>query len=280
MVELRQNAKDQSPAEVQARRTVIVAEALYTISKHECPICDAGSMCDTIVHAKHILTLNEILAEAEQQGADGAVKDAHLNGRREGIAQALALIGKVEGEFRTKADGDAEDPAFVLAEGHRKLATMIRSELKQPEGRTQLEIQARNEEAGSLSAYVHEISAQYRMSSNDAVASALDSVADDIAKGSEGVLRLQLASNLDTDPEILAELITDPDPDVRWWAAQNTSTPVEALVRAAGGERHATVLASLIANPHLPAEQLDAFLRHPHPDVAATARRRLEAEEG
>lgn len=258
------------------RRAAIVAEARHTIDRHTCHICDKGSWCDTVVYAHHVLTLNEIFVDqlSTTPGAE-AIQQAHVSGKIEGTAQALALIGKAEGEFRTQADGNAEHPAFVLAETHRKLATSIRAELADPVGRTALETKARAEEATELSAYVREVSSQFKVGGNEVVAKALDSVAGDIAKGSDGVARLRQASDVSSDPRLLAELLTDVDPDVRWWAAQNPSTPVQALLDGLDREHHPTVLAAIVANPHVPDGDVARFTDHAHPDVAGAAQRRL-----
>lgn len=260
----------------EARRASIVTEAKHTIERHSCAVCESGSWCDTIVYAHHVLTLNEIFVEqlATAPGQEAIVK-AHESGKLEGTAQALAVIGRAEGEFRSSADGDADHPAFMLAETHRKLATTIRAELKEPNAKTALEIRARAEEASELSAYVREVSNQFKSGGNEAVAQALVGVAGDIAKGSDGVTKLRQASDTRTDPDLLAALLGDDDPDVRWWAAQNESTPVPALVERLALERHATVLGALIANHHVPAIEIERFVANAHPEIAAAAQRRF-----
>ena len=263
----------------EARRASIVTEAKHTIERHSCAVCESGSWCDTIVYAHHILTLNDIFVEQLNTSPDrDALVQAHHSGKLEGTAQALAVIGKAEGEFRTSADGNAEHPAFMLAETHRRLATTIRAELVEPTGRTALEIQARNEEASELSQYVREVSQQFKGCGDDAVAQALNNVAGDIAKGSDGVTKLRQAANLATEPEVLTQLLADDDPDVRWWAAQNQSTPLPELIGRLALERHVTVLCALIANTHVPATEIERFASSAHPEVAATAQRRLASE--
>lgn len=263
----------------EARRASIVTEAKHTIERHSCAVCESGSWCDTIVYAHHILTLNDIFVEQLNTSPDrDALVQAHHSGKLEGTAQALAVIGKAEGEFRTSADGNAEHPAFMLAETHRRLATTIRAELVEPTGRTALEIQARTEEASELSQYVREVSQQFKGCGDDAVAQALNNVAGDIAKGSDGVTKLRQAANLATEPEVLTQLLADDDPDVRWWAAQNQSTPLPELIGRLTLERHVTVLCALIANTHVPATEIERFASSAHPEVAAAAQRRLGSE--
>ena len=258
------------------KRAAIVADALYTIERHSCSTCEAGSWCDTIVHAHHVVSLNELFEEHESMmPAAAVIQEAHQNGKLEGTAQALAVIGRAEGEFRSKADGNAEHPAFTLAETHRVLATTIRKELQEPGRRTALESKARSEEATELSAYVRQMSQQFRRGSQDGVAKVLDNVAGDLAKGSEGVTKLRQAADDASSPALLRALMADIDPDVRWWAAQNPTTPVDALEAAAECERHPTVLLALIANRHLPIEQVLPFAGHGHVEVAAAAQRRL-----
>ena len=262
--------------DTERRREAIVIEAQQTIARHHCPICDGGSWCDTIVYAQHVLTLNEIFVkQSSETPMAEALQVAHLSGKLEGTAQALAVIGRAEGEFRTQADGKTDDVAFTLAETHRKLATTIRAELDDPTGRTALEIQARAEEAKELSSYVREVSEQFKGSGRSDVAEALDSVAEDISKGSDGVLRLKQAADPSTPGLILKDLITDADPDVRWWAAQNPSTPVDKLIEASLTERHPTVLTALMTNPGMPETTVSKFIRHPRQEVAAAANRRL-----
>ncbi len=276
--ELRRQADSRGVLAPGDKRAAIVADALYTIARHACDTCAAGSWCDIIVHAHHVVTLNELFEEqSAASAASKALEEAHKNGRLEGTAQALAVIGKAEGEYRTKADGNSEHPAFTVAETHRMLATSIRAELKDPLARTALESKARSEEATELSAYVREVSEQFRKS-DATVAKALDNVAGDLAKGTEGVAKLKQASDSTTPPVVLGGLVADIDPDVRWWAAQNASTPVRALIDAAEGERHPTILTALLTNKSLPVEHVKPFATHANADVAAAAQRRLAVE--
>lgn len=197
----------------------------------------------------------------------------HEAGRMEALAQALAVIGQVEGGFRIDADGDAEHPSFRTADLLRELSLTIRQEVGDPSARSTLEVLARAEEAHELSEYVLEASAVYG-SDSDLVVEVLTHVAGDIRKGTEGVNWLKLAADMETDPELLGELQCDPDEDVRWWAAQNPSTPVSALQAALADEVHPMVLAALLNNANLPDEDTCRFVSHPSPDVARIAQRR------
>jgi len=192
----------------------------------------------------------------------------------EAIAQALAVMGQVEGSFRADADGNSGHPSFQMADLLREVALMIRKEVGDPTSRSALEIAARANEASELSQYVIEVSQVYA-SGREEIAEALTSVAGDISKGTDGVGRLRMASDIDTDPGILAELVADPDDDVRWWASQNPSTPSEALSAVLVSERHVMVLVALIQNPHLPDEDVEPFASHASPDVVRAAAKRL-----
>jgi hypothetical protein len=269
-----QNA--QAAASPTARRHAIVAEAIHTTRHHACAVCDAGDECETMAAARKVIALDQMLDNTDPHPLEDYSSDeAFQSGRLEAMAQALAIIGKAEGEARAEADGDPRHPALNIAETLRRLGMVIKSEIAEPDGRTVLEIVARQNEANELSDYVHELSKQYRASNSHDLAAALDNVASDIAKGSEGVSRLRQASNVNTDPEILTELTLDSDPDVRWWAAQNESTPAPALMAAIEQERHPTVLAALLVNPHVPDEAAEIFLEYPHAEVAGAAKRRL-----
>lgn len=259
-----------------ARRRAIVAEAQHITKHHTCAVCEAGGECETIATALKVINLNQML-DVDDPEPTATISDdqAHQNGRLEAMAQALAIIGRAEGEARAEADGNPHHPAFNVAEALRHLSIVVRQEIADPDGRTVLEIVARRQEANELSDYVREVSKQYQQSASHELAAALDNVAEDIAKGSEGVQRLRAASNIDTPPEILTELTLDSDPDVRWWAAQNESTPTPALLAAIDQERHPTVLAALLVNPHVPDEAAEIFLAYPHAEVAGAARRRL-----
>lgn len=266
----------QAPASPTARRNAIVAEALHTSRHHACAVCEAGGECETMAAARKVIALDQMLENTDPHPAPEYARDEIFhNGRLEAMAQALAIIGKAEGEARAEADGDPRHPALNVAETLRRLGTVIKHEIAEPDGRTVLEIVARRNEANELSEYVRELSSQYRSSNSHELAAALDNVAGDIAKGSEGVSRLRQASSVDTDPDILTELTLDADPDVRWWAAQNESTPGPALMAAIEQERHPTVLAALLVNPHVPDEAAEIFLEYPHAEVAGAARRRL-----
>lgn len=259
-----------------ARRHAIVAEALHTTQHHTCSVCEAGGSCETITAARRVLSLNQMLDASDEEAPKAAgLDDAHQNGKLEAMAQALAIIGKAEGEARTEADGDPHHPALNVAETLRRLATVIRHEVADPDGKTVLEIVARQNEANELSEYVREVSAQYQNTSAHELAAALHNVAGDIQKGSEGVNRLRQASNVSTPAAVLTELTRDADPDVRWWAAQNESTPRDALMAAIEKERHPTVLAALLVNPHVPDEAVEIFIEYPHAEVAGAAQRRL-----
>jgi len=192
----------------------------------------------------------------------------------EAVAQALAVMGQVEGSFRVDADGDSQHPSFQMADLLREVALMIRKEVGDPTSRSALEIAARANEASELSQYVIEVSQVYASGRED-IAEALTSVAGDIGKGTDGVGRLRMASDIDTNPEILAELVADPDDDVRWWAAQNPSTPSEALSEVLASERHVMVLVALLQNPRLPDEDVEPFASHSSPDVGRAAAKRL-----
>jgi len=112
-----------------------------------------------------------------------------------------------------------------------------------------------------------------------ATAEPLRQVAGAFRKGTEGVNRLQLASNVETDPEVLAELVVDEDDDARWWAAQNRSTPSKGLIEALHAETHPMVLGALLANPRMPIEEVRSFTEHPLRDVSAVAQRRVHTED-
>jgi hypothetical protein len=193
----------------------------------------------------------------------------------EALAQALAVIGHVEGGFRADANGDADHPSFRHADLLRELGLTIRQEVGDPSARSTLEIMARAEEAHDLSEYVLEASTVYGLG-NHVVVEALTHVAGDIRKGTEGVNRLRLAADMETDPEVLADLQLDPDEDVRWWAAQNPSTPVAALQAALAEETNSMVLAALLNNVNVPEEDALPFVTHSSPDVARIAHRRVE----
>lgn len=199
---------------------------------------------------------------------------AHEKGKLEAVAQALAVIGQVEGGFRTDANGDADHPSFRTADILREVALMIRQEVADPQERSTLEVIARAEEANDLSDYVIEVSSVYS-SGNGEIAKALTHVAGDIRKGTDGVNRMRQASDMETDPELLAELVVDSDEDVRWWAAQNPSTPSPALFAALQQEKHHLVLAALLNNAHLPDDDVQRFVKHPAADVRRAAARRV-----
>jgi hypothetical protein len=209
----------------------------------------------------------------------GTTKDdlaaAHEAGKLEAVAQCLAVIGQVEGGFRADANGDPNNPSFRTADILRELSLMIRQEVVDPQARSTLEINARAEEAVDLSAYVLEVSTTYS-SGNRAIAKALTHVAGDIRQGTDGVNRMRLASDVETTAEVLAELVLDADEDVRWWAAQNPSTPSHALAACLEGEVHHLVIAALLGNPHLPGDDVERFVKHPSPDVKRAANRRLK----
>lgn len=217
-------------------------------------------------------------ASGVDAGLPEAVKAAHYAGRVEAVAQALALIGTIEGTFRTDADGDTGHPSFTTAELLHQVALSIREEVFDPSSRSTLEVAARAHEANELSDYVLEFSSQYSENVAYPVAEVLTHVAGDIRKGTEGVNRLRLASNVETDPEVLCELIVDDDDDVRWWAAQNPSTPSAGLLEALQAEKHSMVLAALLANPRVPVEEAQPFAAHPLREVSAVAKRRLEEQ--
>ncbi|WNM25737.1 hypothetical protein RN607_06400 [Demequina capsici] len=260
-----------------ADRARMVASASVALENHYCDSCRAGRLCDLAMLAQDVLALDQLLAAREESSAVAAqIEQAHQDGRMEAVAQALAVIGRAEGELRAEADGDAHHPAFLMAETLRHLGLTIRLEIRDPDSPTTLEVLARAEEARELAKYVREVSEQYRTSQKD-VAEALDNVAGDIAKGTEGVNRLLEASNINTPVDKLRELAFDPDSDVRWWAAQNPSTPTETLIEVVSAERHPTVLAALLVNPNLPDRLVEVFVDYSNPDVAGVARRRLGA---
>lgn len=199
---------------------------------------------------------------------------AHEAGKLEAVAQTLAVIGQVEGGFRTDADGDSQHPSFRTADVLRELSLMIRHDVADPQTRSALEVRARAEEALDLSNYVMEVSAAYSLG-NDDVSKALVEVAGDIRKGTDGVNRMRQAGDVGTDPDDLAELVLDADQDVRWWAAQNPSTPAAALAACIQEESNHLVIAALLNNPNLPDDGLDRFLKHSSPDVSRAAQRRV-----
>ncbi|MCB2414098.1 hypothetical protein LGT39_14725 [Demequina sp. TTPB684] len=208
-----------------------------------------------------------------------AVKAAHHQGRIEAVAQALAVIGTIEGTFRVDADGDTSHPSFTTADLLRQVALQIREEVFDPTSRSTLEIAARANEAHELSNYVLEVSSHYAGSSNNPVSEALTFVASDIRKGTEGVNKLRQASSVETEPELLTVLAVDEDDDVRWWAAQNPATPAEGLLEALHREKHPMVLTALLANPRVPADEAEPFVTHSARDVSRVAQRRLSEEE-
>ena len=203
------------------------------------------------------------------------IASAHEAGKIEAVAQSLAVIGQVEGGFRADANGDPNHASFRTADILRELALMIRQEVVDPQGRSTLEVTARAEEAVDLSNYVIEVSTAYS-SGNGAIAQALTHVAGDIRKGTDGVKRMRQASDIAADPELLAELVVDADEDVRWWAAQNPSTPAFALEACLDQERHHLVITALLNNPQLPAADFARFVKHASPDVSRAASRRLK----
>jgi hypothetical protein len=200
---------------------------------------------------------------------------AHEAGKLEAVAQSLSVIGQVEGGFRADANGDPSHPSFRTADILRELCLMIRHEVVDPQTRSTLEVTARAEEAIDLSDYIMEVSTTYS-SGNGAIAKALTHVAGDIRKGTDGVNRMRQASNIETAADVLAELVLDADEDVRWWAAQNPSTPTHALAACLGAEVHHLVIAALLNNPHLPDDDVERFVKHPSPDVKRAANRRLK----
>jgi len=206
---------------------------------------------------------------------DDDLRAAHEGGKLEAVAQALAVIGQVEGGFRADANGDPNHASFRTADILRELSLMIRQEVVDPQARSTLEVTARAEEAVDLSAYVMEVSTTYS-SGNGAIAKALTHVAGDIRKGTDGVNRMRQASDVETAAEVLAELVMDADEDVRWWAAQNPSTPTYALAACLEEEVHHLVIAALLGNPHLPENGIERFVKHPSPDVKRAANRRLK----
>jgi hypothetical protein len=200
---------------------------------------------------------------------------AHEAGKLEAVAQSLSVIGQVEGGFRADANGDPSHPSFRTADILRELSLMIRQEVVDPQARSTLEVTARAEEAVDLSDYVMEVSTTYS-SGNGAIAKALTHVAGDIRKGTDGVNRMRQASDVETAAEVLAELVLDADEDVRWWAAQNPSTPPYSLAACLETEVHHLVIAALLNNPQLPGDGVERFVKHPSPDVKRAANRRLK----
>ncbi|MDN4472753.1 hypothetical protein [Demequina zhanjiangensis] len=274
------SASKEETAARQKDRAQMAAEASVALQNHYCDSCRIGVPCDLAMLAQDVLALDAALSVREETGAVAAqIEQAHQDGRMEAVAQALAVIGRAEGELRTEADGDSHHPAFLMAETLRHLALTIRLEIRDPDSPTTLEVLARAEEARELASYVRDVSEQYRSSQSE-VAEALDNVAGDIAKGTEGVNRLLQASNIDTPIEVLHELAFDPDADIRWWVAQNPSTPVDTLIEVVSAERHPTVLAALLVNPHLPDRLVEVFADYSNPEVAAVAKRRLAASVG
>ena len=146
---------------------------------------------------------------AAMRATEDDLHAAHEAGKLEAVAQSLAVIGQVEGGFRADANGDPNNPSFRTADILRELSLMIRQEVVDPQVRSTLEVMARAEEAIDLSAYVLEVSSTYS-SGNGAIAKALQHVAGDIRKGTDGVNRMRQASNVDTAPELLVELIWTP----------------------------------------------------------------------
>jgi hypothetical protein len=217
-------------------------------------------------------------AQGAAAGLPEAVKAAHYAGRAEAVAQALALIGVIEGTFRTDADGDTRHPSFTTAELLHQVAMSIREEVFDPTSRSTLEIAARAHEANELSDYVLEFSTQYSETDTYPVSEVLTHVAGDIRKGTEGVNRLRLASSVETDPDVLCELVVDEDEDVRWWAAQNSATPTQGLLDALHTEKHTMVLEALLANPRVPVDQAQPFVAHPLRDVSSVAQRRVKEQ--
>lgn len=199
---------------------------------------------------------------------------AHEGGRMEVLAQALAVIGHIEGGFRVDADGDHSHPSFRLADLLREVALAVRREVGDPTTRSTLEIVARADEANELSQYVLEVSEAYAAARAD-VAEVLSNVAGDIRKGTDGVGRLRMASDINTDPDVLTELVADADHDVRWWAAQNPSTPGSALSSVLATELQPMVIVAMIQNSHLPDEDVERFASHSSPDVGRAAKKRL-----
>lgn len=65
-------------------------------------------------------------------------------------------------------------------------------------------------------------------------------------------VRLELAQNLDTPPDILSQLSKDRDPSVRCSVAKNPNTPVEYLVQLAMEDRNKMVCEAAFNNPALP----------------------------
>ncbi len=271
-------AKAAAPSGASARpqdRARLSAAATIALQNHYCDACRSGVQCDLAMLAEGVLSLDAAASAHDEDAALAAQLDqAHQDGRLEAVAQALAVIGRSEGELRAEADGDAQHPAFLMAETLRHLALTIRMEIRDPDSPTTLEVLARAEEARELSNYVREVSDQYRAEQSD-VAKVLDNVAGDIAKGTEGVNRLLQASNIDTPADALHELSFDPDADIRWWAAQNPNTSVETLIEVVKSERHPTVLSAVLINPNLPDRLVEVFADYSNHEVAAVARRRL-----
>ncbi|SEI83356.1 hypothetical protein [Demequina mangrovi] len=255
-------------------RERVVHAAQETVESHSCGTCATGRVCDTIFFAAAVVELNhDLRLTAEASTTDEGIQRAHESGRVEAVAQALAVLGRTEGQYRAEADGDTSHLSFALAEALRSTALVIRSEVRNPTSRTALEIMARAEEAFELAEYVRDVSTRYQDQTD--VAEALSSVAGDIEKGTEGVNRLQRATDISTPVEELAALARDNDADVRWWVAQNPSTSVETLSSAVMTERHPQVLIALLQNPALPTDRVRLFIEFSHHDVAAAARRRL-----
>ncbi|WP_062517252.1 hypothetical protein [Demequina gelatinilytica] len=261
-------------------RDRVVSAAQQTIGDHSCATCDSGRVCDTMFFAAAVVELDHELREViAVRDGDEVLQRAVDRGRHEAVAQSLAVLGRTEGQYRTEADGDTSHLSFALAEALRSTALVIRSEVHNPTSRTALEIMARADEAYELAEYVRDVSTRYRDTKSD-VAEALSSVAGDIEKGTEGVSRLQRASDISTPVDELSSLARDADPDVRWWVAQNPSTAAEDLAGAAMTERHPLVLTALLRNPRLPEDRVRLFTEHPHHDVAVAARRRIAESSG
>lgn len=275
----RDGVKTRGVTRTSDERARTIAAAAITAQRHECDACRAGRPCEAAVLAHDVLALVDILEETVAEAADDRrLGRAHQEGRREAVAQALAVIGRAEGDLRSEANGDAHHPAFAMAESLRHLGLTIRLEVNDPESPTTLEVMARAAEAGELSEYVRGVSAQYRDSQSE-VAAVLDNVAGDIAKGTQGVSRLLQASNIDTPVEVLHELAFDADADIRWWAAQNPTTSVDTLVEAIASERHPTVLTALLLNPRLPDRLVEFYTHYSNHEVSSIARRRLQAAQ-
>lgn len=87
-------------------------------------------------------------------------------------------------------------------------------------------------------------------------------------------IRLRLAENPASPPDVLAKLSDDPDPDVRAFVAGNPSTP-KHIVQRLSEDEHGDIRYSMASNPCLPLEILYKLGQDQNPFVSDRAQKTI-----